>query len=102
LIDLAFNSIYELPDELFANVFAFEHFGMQKVAQAMFSIGPIVAKVKLAVIVDEVPDPDGTIAQIDRDFVPPAPPGELAPNRTEERVASLDVHLDIHIGLLKS
>jgi hypothetical protein len=46
----------------------FEHLGMQKIAQAMRSIGPIIAKVKLAVIVNEVSYPNGTIAQIDRDF----------------------------------
>jgi hypothetical protein len=80
-------------------VLGFQHFGIQKVAQAMRSIGPIIAKVKLAVIVDEVSDPNGTIAQIDRDFAPLAPTGELALIRTEERFASLDPHLDIHIGL---
>jgi hypothetical protein len=83
-------------------VLGFEHFGMQKIAQAMRSIGPIIAKVKLAVIVNEVSDPNGTIAQIDRDFASLTPTGELVLIRTEERVASLDVHLDIHIGLLKS
>ena len=74
---------------------------MQKVAQAMRTIGPIIAKVKLAVIVDEVSDPYGTIAQIDRDFARLAPTGELVLIRTEQRVASLDVRLHIHIGLLR-
>jgi len=80
-------------------VLGIEHFGTQKVAQAMRSIGPIIAKVKFSVIVDEVSDPNGTIAQIDRDFVPLAPMGDLALISTEERVASIDLHLDIHIGL---
>jgi hypothetical protein len=83
-------------------VLGFEHFGMQKVTQAMRSIGPVIAKVKLAVIVDEMSDPNGAIAQIDRDFASLTPTEELVLISTEERVASLDVHSDIHIGLLKS
>jgi hypothetical protein len=65
---------------------------MQKFAQAMRRIKPIITKVKLGVAIDKVPDPEITITQIDRYFAPFVQTQELALNGTGESVFTVDIH----------
>ena len=64
---------------------------MQKFAQAMRRIKPIITKVKLAVAIDKVPDPEGTVTQVDHYFASFVQTQELALNGTGESVFRVEI-----------